>query len=35
MKKIKLNLDELRVESFHTAPEAGTRRGGTVFGLGE
>jgi len=35
MKKIKLNLDDLRVESFHTTPEAETTRVGTVFGLGD
>ena len=33
MKKIKLNLDDLKVESFHTTPETGEGREGTVFGL--
>lgn len=33
MKKIELNLDDLKVESFHTTPEAAEGREGTVFGF--
>jgi len=35
MKKIKLNLDDLKVESFHTTPETGKGREGTVFGFAD
>jgi len=31
MKKIRLNLDDLKVDSFETTPEAGGRKG-TLFG---
>lgn len=33
MKKIKLNLDDLQVESFDTTPEARPEDRGTVFGF--
>jgi len=33
MKKLKLNLDDLKVESFETTPETEKRRPGTVYGF--
>ena len=35
MKKLKLNLEDLKVESFQTTPEAEGSEEGTVFGFGE